>query len=373
MNHWNRAQLGTYFSVEKGKVGVQAAISGDYKLITTGEKFGSHIEYHFEGEAICIPLVSSTGHGHASLKRIHYVNGKFAVGNILAACINKNPDQVSGRFVFYFLTANKDRLIVPMMKGSANVSLKIDDLYDIEILHPPGLNEQQTIVTRLDAVAEKVRQVETKLDEIEADADALIISLHHELSAARTVRLGDILELSEIKAPVLPDVEYPQVGLRGFGGGLFAKPALRMTDTTYKTFNHLYLDAIVLSQVKGWEGALAVCTEPFVGMYASPEYRTFSCLPHKASPAYLGELIRTPWFWNLLQNATRGAGARRERTRPEQFLEIVLPMPTFENQVKATQIVSRLKATKSQHTETRLTLKALLPSMLEQIFTPSAK
>lgn len=239
--------------------------------------------------------------------------------------------------------------------------------FELQIPTPP-LDEQQTIVSRLDAVAEKVRQVEAKLDEIEADADALIISLHYELSAGRNVRLGDILELSEIKAPVLPDVEYPQVGLRGFGGGLFAKPAICMTDTTYKAFNQLYLNAIVLSQVKGWEGALAVCTEAFAGMYASPEYRTFSCLPDKASPAYLGELIRTPWFWNLLQNATHGVGARRERTRPEQFLEIVLPMPIFENQVKAAQIVSRLKATKSQHTETRLTLKALLPSMLEQIF-----
>ncbi len=237
----------------------------------------------------------------------------------------------------------------------------------------PSLDEQQTIVTRLDAVAEKIQQVEAKLDEIEADADALIMSLHHELSAGRTVRLGDILELSEIKAPVLPDVEYPQVGLRGFGGGLFAKPAICMTDTTYKAFNKLYLNAIVLSQVKGWEGALAVCTEAFAGMYASPEYRTFRCLPNQASPDYFKELIRTPWFWSLLQNATRGVGARRERTRPEQFLEIVLPMPIFENQVKAAQIVSRLKATKSQHTETRLTLKALLPSMLEQIFIPSAK
>lgn len=37
----------------------------------------------------------------------------------------------------------------------------------------PSLDEQQTIVTRLDAVAEKIRQVEAKLDEIEADAEHL--------------------------------------------------------------------------------------------------------------------------------------------------------------------------------------------------------
>ena len=232
----------------------------------------------------------------------------------------------------------------------------------------PSLDEQRAIVTRLDAVADKVRQVETKLNEIEANAAALVISLHHKLADGRTVRLGDILELSEEIEPVLPDIEYPQVGVRGFGGGLFAKPAIRGTDTTYRAFNRLYPDSIVLSQVKGWEGAVARCPEFLANFYVSPEYRTFRCIPNQASPAYLGELIKTPWFWSLLQNATRGVGARRERTRPEQFLTIELPMPLFEDQVKGIEVVERLEKAKSKHTETRQSLKALLPSMLEQVF-----
>jgi hypothetical protein len=64
-------------------------------------------------------------------------------------------------------------------------------------------------------------------------------------------------------------------------------------------------------------------------------------IPSKASPAYLGELIKTPWFWGLLQNATRGVGARRERTRPEQFLSLELPMPTLKNQVKGIDVAAR--------------------------------
>jgi type I restriction enzyme S subunit len=232
----------------------------------------------------------------------------------------------------------------------------------------PSLDEQHAIVTRLDAVAEKARQVEAKLDEIEADTAALIISLHHELADGRIVRLGDVLELHEEIELIEPNSEYPQVGVRGFGGGLFAKPAILGTETTYRAFNRLYSDAIVLSQVKGWEGALARCPEFLDGYYVSPEYRTFRCIPGKASPAYFGELVKTPWFWELLQGATRGVGARRERTRPEQFLSLELPMPDFSDQIKGAEILARLERTKTKHIKTRQALKALLPSMLEKIF-----
>jgi len=61
--------------------------------------------------------------------------------------------------------------------------------------------------------------------------------------------------LHEVTEPIRIEGQYPQVGVRGFGGGLFAKSAITGSDTAYKSFNRLYTDAIVLSQVKGWEGA----------------------------------------------------------------------------------------------------------------------
>lgn len=52
--------------------------------------------------------------------------------------------------------------------------------------------------------------------------------------------------------PISATRSYPQVGVRGFGGGLFSKAAVSGTETTYRTFNRLYAGAVVLSQVKGW-------------------------------------------------------------------------------------------------------------------------
>ena len=232
----------------------------------------------------------------------------------------------------------------------------------------PPLLKQQRVVQHLKSLDEKTRQLVKHIDAIETEAAALLMSLHHRLSDGRVVRLGDMIELFEDAVTIRPDGQYPQVGVRGFGGGLFAKPALAGTDTTYRAFNRLYADAIVMSQVKGWEGALAVCPPSLAGMFVSPEYRTFRCSPELTSPAYMDALIRTPWFWSLLQAATRGVGARRERTRPEQFLNVELELPKLHEQQQVVGILSRQIALKERHAEIRAANDAMVPATLERIF-----
>lgn len=252
--------------------------------------------------------------------------------------------------------------------GARRESVSPAQFLSLEIPLPP-LAEQQAIVSRLDTLADKARQVNERLDAIEQRAAALFLSLHHKLAGDRMRRLGDVVELHEESVPVRTDSEYPQVGVRGFGGGLFPKAAVAGTETSYRAFNRLYVDALVLSQVKGWEGALALCPAELAGMYVSPEYRTFRCIPGEATPAYIGELVRTPWFWSLLQDATRGVGARRERTRPEQFLNIELPMPLQDKQRNVVEILDRLSRLRSRHATIRQANEALIPAMLERIFS----
>ena len=251
-------------------------------------------------------------------------------------------------------------------EGTTNrVRIKESRFLEQSISLPP-LAEQQSIVAHLDSLADKTRQLREHLDAI--DADALVLSTHHSLAKGRWVALSEILELYEKTEPVRGGEEYPQVGIRSFGGGLFAKAAVTAADTTYRAFNTLYSGALVLSQVKGWEGAIALTPSGLVGKFASPEYRTFRCIDGEASPDYLAELFKTPWFWSLLQDATRGVGARRERTRPEQFLNVTLPMPTLDQQLNAVEVFSRLNALKSRHAAIRETNAALLPATLEPLF-----
>jgi type I restriction enzyme S subunit len=232
----------------------------------------------------------------------------------------------------------------------------------------PSLSEQKTIVARLDALTEKTQRVESHLNAADAVSANLLLSLNHELAAGRKIRLGDAIELHEVHESVAATGSYPQVGVRGFGGGLFPKAAVNGTETSYKTFHRLYEGAIVLSQVKGWEGAIARCPAELADWFVSPEYRTFRCKPSQASSDYIGEILRTEWFWQELQDATRGVGARRERTRPEQFLDIELVLPNVDHQLRIVEVLKRQSILKAKHAAIRQANAALLPATLERLF-----
>ncbi len=142
--------------IEKGKIGITKAVDGEYPLVTTGEDFGTHNEYHFEGPAVCVPLVSSTGHGHASIKRLHYVEGKFACGNILAVLIPKDPSKLSAKFLYTYLTVHKQEKLVRKMKGAANVSLTMTNLSSVVLDNLPTLQEQEALSSLFFSAVEKI-------------------------------------------------------------------------------------------------------------------------------------------------------------------------------------------------------------------------
>ena len=134
---WVKKTLGVLCTIQKGKIGIKKATPGEYPLVVTAEERLSHNECHFEGNAVVIPLVSSTGHGHKSLKRIHFQSGKFAVGNILCAVIPKDESVLRADYLYRFLDLNREKELVSRMKGMANVTLPMKEIAKIEIPIPP--------------------------------------------------------------------------------------------------------------------------------------------------------------------------------------------------------------------------------------------
>lgn len=231
---------------------------------------------------------------------------------------------------------------------------------------PDHLAEQRSVVARIRELADGVDEARTLRRQTCADVYTFVTSVHTQLAGPRVKRLGEILRLEEITIPVSPARSYPQVGMRSFGGGLFAKVPVSGADTTYRIYNELYEGALVLSQVKGWEGAVAVCPSELAGWFVSPEYRTFRCVPTEARSGYLATIVQTEWFWSRLVGATRGVGARRERTRPEQFLTIALPMPDVQQQKRGESLFAEVAALKRLQSETAAELEALLPAILDR-------
>ena len=147
---------------EKGSTGLAKAEPGDYPLVTTGAERKSCDTYQFNTKAVCIPLVSSTGHGHASLKNVHYQEGKFALGSILVALTSKDESKLDIQFLHLYLSQLKDQVLVPLMSGAANVALSVKKIQSIEIPLPPK-NRQREIVDRFKSIVVEEDELKNEL------------------------------------------------------------------------------------------------------------------------------------------------------------------------------------------------------------------
>lgn len=127
------APLGRLARVEKGLTGIKQAQPGPFPLVVTGADRATCDHFDFDGAAAIVPLVSSTGHGHASLNRLHYQEGKFALGTILAAVFPYDPALMSARFIFEYLSAFKEELLVTRMTGTANVTLSVGRIAEVPV------------------------------------------------------------------------------------------------------------------------------------------------------------------------------------------------------------------------------------------------
>lgn len=165
-------RLGDICTITKGETGIMKAIPGPYTMITLGETDKTHNQYQFDAKAVIIPLVSSTGHGHASMKRVKYCEGKFALGNILCAVIPKDENFVLAKYLHIYLHWNREELLVSQMKGMANVSLPMNRIADVMVT-VPSIDKQREIIE----LEKKLVEKELESDKIFADQLTLLTQL----------------------------------------------------------------------------------------------------------------------------------------------------------------------------------------------------
>jgi len=136
MSEWQKVKIGDICNFVKGETGIAKAEAGEYPLVVTGKERKTCDSFQLDCKAVCIPLVSSSGHGKASLNYVHYQEGKFALGSILVAVIPKDENVINAQFLHIYLSRLKDSLLVPLMKGTANVSLSVALIKNIAISLP---------------------------------------------------------------------------------------------------------------------------------------------------------------------------------------------------------------------------------------------
>jgi type I restriction enzyme S subunit len=165
-----------------------------------------------------------------------------------------------------------------------------------------------------------------------------------------TAALGEVTQLDLNREPIDPSKTYPMVGVLSFARGLFDREPIENGNTSYKHFLRLRSDHIVMSQLFGWEGALALSNDRFAGKYLSPQFPTFLNDERRLDRKFLGWLMRRPGFWSDLGTRASGMGDRRRTLNPEAFFACQIPLPPLDEQRR---IVARIEELAAKVEEAR--------------------
>jgi type I restriction enzyme M protein len=234
---------------------------------------------------------------------------------------------------------------------SINLDLKNPNKKDIYI----GLNAESIANDIYSQISENLKLIENIKEEIKLNIDAPKLPLH------------EAIEENTEEVIVDPSKTYEFAGVYGFGKGIFKRQALEGNNTSYKVFNRLHEDEIVISKVKGWEGAIALVPKEFEGLFLSPQYPSFRA-KEGVNIKYISEYCKHPKVWRDLLNKSKGIGARRNSISVTTFLSLEIPLPELEIQNKIVDALEKLSKLKRNQVELNKKLDFLTPAILENVF-----
>lgn len=343
---WTSAVLGEVCELRKGSTPSMKAVPGEYPLVVTGAERRSSNSFEFNCEAVCVPLVSSTGHGHASIHRVHFQSGKFALANIMLAIIPKSDAGLLPRFLHLLLSAKKDELLVPLMAGTSNVSLRIPDLAGVRF-HLPAVQEQERIVAVLDETLRKLDEARRLSESISSDFDRLLMALAYreQMFDAPKVPMRNIAPLVRRPVTVALDGSYPELGVRSFGKGTFHKSPISGTDVRTKKLFWIEPGDLVFQIVFAWEGAVAIAQDADRGRCGSHRFLTCVCDKGRVLADWLLFYFLTPRGLSELGEASPGGAGRNRTLGLEKLASIHVPVPPLEHQ----HMIASAMAAKRKH------------------------
>ena len=432
MSKWEFLELSELCDLEKGKTGLMKAKEGKYTLVATGKDRRTSDTYQFDTKAVCVPLVSSTGHGHASLKYVHYQEGKFALGTILVAVIPKDDKILNAQFLHLYLSRLKDIVLVPLMTGAANVTLTVTKLKTVKVPLPP-IEEQLRIVSlfnRMDkeqteltseityqqTLLKKLRQsilqeaIEGKLTaswrEQNPDVECVYILLEkikaekEQLIKEKKIKKQKPLPpISEDEMPFdIPDSwewcrlgtvsskigsgstprgsNYTEKGIPFFRSqnihnyGLVYNDIKYISDETHEKMSgtKVLKEDILLNITGGSMGRCAYVPKDFNDANLSQHV----CIirPILLNPIFLHNLVLSPFFQDMIFSSTTGAGREGlPKNNLEQFVIPIIPLEEQKEIVKKIENLFKIcDELETQINSSKTSSQTLIQAVLKEAF-----
>lgn len=157
--------------------------------------------------------------------------------------------------------------------------------------------------------------------------------------------LGEIAPI--VRRPITSEIgsDYPIIAARSFGRGTFHQPTLEGDELTWQRLFQVRAGDLLVSNIKAWEGAVAVVPDADDGMYCSHRYLTCVADRKRVLPAWLGAFFRTPAAVAQLSAASPGSADRNRTLSMAGLRSVEVPLPLLDVQQR---IVERLYAVEAR-------------------------
>ncbi|HUM99182.1 MAG: hypothetical protein B7X12_00670 [Halothiobacillus sp. 20-53-49] len=283
----------------------------------------------------------------------------------------RDPDQCDAAYMGWLVRSSPFvELCKAASEGTTNrVRIKEDRFLDQQIALPP-LTEQQALVARLDALAEKTRQVEAHLEAVERDAEHLLALRFRDAIADAPLRpMAEIAPLVRREQSIDLNGSYPELGIRSFGKGTFHKPPLSGGDVGTKRLYRIEAGDLMFSNVFAWEGAIAIAQQKDFGRFGSHRFITCQANAELATAEFLRYYFLTDEGMLKIGEASPGGAGRNRTLGLEKLMAIEVPTPPLAVQQTFDRLQAEIADLKAKHTAIREANAALLPATLERVFT----
>lgn len=158
------------------------------------------------------------------------------------------------------------------------------------------------------------------------------------------VRVGDILRME--RTPVQPDPfsSYTSIGVRSFGRGIFRYQPQLGSELGKLRFFVVEPNRLVISNIKGWEGAVAVTSPTDVGCIASNRFLMYEAVANDVDVRWARWYFLSEPGLELIRRASPGSADRNRTLAIERFEDLEIPLPPVSEQRTVAASLERIHA-----------------------------
>lgn len=190
-------------------------------------------------------------------------------------------------------------------------------------------------------------------------------------SSLPRVQLRDVAQPVTRTVIPAPGEFYRQLGVRLWGQGAYEREPVDGGLTKYQQIFRAEVGDIVVNKIWARNGSIAVVDAALSGCHGSNEFPMFAPMSGVLDSRWLHWITKTKEFWGQCDRKSQGTSGQN-RIKPEQFLDIEIPLPAIEEQrriiARIETLISKVEDAKKLRQSAVSQMRPLIQSSLSAIF-----